>query len=85
MKNLTLKNLAVACNGTYVGPKEMEDKEVTCIFTDSRKSEAGGLFVPIKGARVDAHDFIEQVMEKEVLATLSCKKIWERNRFHIFL
>ena len=36
MKNLTLKNLALACNGTYVGPKEMEDKEVTWIFTDSR-------------------------------------------------
>lgn len=78
MKNLTLKNLAVACNGTYVGPKEMEDKEVTCIFTDSRKSEAGGLFVPIKGARVDAHDFIEQVMEKEVLATLSEKDLGEK-------
>ena len=78
MKNLTLKNLAVACNGTYVGPKEMEDKEVTCIFTDSRKSEAGGLFVPIKGARVDAHDFIEQVMEKEVLATLSEKDLGKK-------
>lgn len=78
MKNLTLKNLALACNGTYVGPKEMEDKEVTCIFTDSRKAEAGGLFVPIKGARVDAHDFIEQVMEKAVLATLSEKDLGEK-------
>lgn len=78
MKNLTLKNLALACNGTYVGPKEMEDKEVTCIFTDSRKAEAGGLFVPIKGARVDAHDFIEQVMEKEVLTTLTEKDLGEK-------
>jgi murF: UDP-N-acetylmuramoyl-tripeptide--D-alanyl-D-alanine ligase len=68
----------LACNGTYVGPKEMEDKEVTCIFTDSRKAEAGGLFVPIKGARVDAHDFIEQVMEKAVLATLSEKDLGEK-------
>ncbi len=33
------------------------------------------MFVPIKGARVDAHDFIEQVMEKEVLATLSEKDL----------
>lgn len=78
MKNLTLKNLALACNGTYVGAKEIEDKEVTCIFTDSRKAEAGGLFVPIKGARVDAHDFIEQVMEKGVLATLSEKDLGEK-------
>lgn len=78
MKNLTLKNLALACNGTYVGAKKIEDKEVTCIFTDSRKAEAGGLFVPIKGARVDAHDFIEQVMEKGVLATLSEKDLGEK-------
>ncbi len=78
MKNLTLKNLALACNGTYVGAKEIEDKEVTCIFTDSRKAEAGGLFVPIKGARVDAHDFIERVMEKGVLATLSEKDLGEK-------
>lgn len=78
MKNLTLKNLALACNGTYVGAKEAENKEITCIFTDSRKAEAGGLFVPIKGARVDAHDFIEQVMEKEVLATLSEKDLGEK-------
>lgn len=78
MKNLTLKNLAIACNGKYVGLKEMENKEVTCIFTDSRKAEAGGLFVPIKGARVDAHDFIEQVMEKDVLATLSEKDLGEK-------
>lgn len=78
MKNLTLKNLALACNGTYVGAKEAENKEITCIFTDSRKAEAGGVFVPIKGARVDAHDFIEQVMEKEVLATLSEKDLGEK-------
>ncbi len=79
MKNLTLKNLALACNGKYVGSKEMENQEVSCIFTDSRKAEAGGLFVPIKGARVDAHDFIEQVMEKDVLATLSEKDLGEQS------
>lgn len=78
MKNLTLKNLALVCNGKYVGSKEMENQEVTCIFTDSRKAEVGGLFVPIKGARVDAHDFIEQVMEKDVLATLSEKDLGEK-------
>lgn len=78
MKNLTLKNIAEACNGKYIGTEKMENQEVTCIFTDSRKAEAGGLFVPIKGARVDAHEFIEQVMEKYVLATLSEKDLGER-------
>ena len=40
-------------------------------MSDSRKAEAGTLFVPIVGERVDAHKFIPQVMEAGALATLS--------------
>ena len=71
MKNLTLANIAKVCGGIYRGKDNLKDKEVDSIFTDSRKAREGGLFVPIKGARVDAHDFIEQVMEKGALASLS--------------
>ena len=46
-------------------------QEVSSITTDSRKAEAGTLFVPIVGERVDAHKFIPQVMEAGALATLS--------------
>ena len=58
MKNLTLENIAKACGGVYVGSPEKKEQEVQGIVTDSRKAEEGFLFVPIKGARVDAHDFI---------------------------
>lgn len=78
MKNLTLENIAEACGGTYVGDSGKKNLEVSCIFTDSRKAAQGGLFVPIKGARVDAHDFIEDVMEKGTLATLSEKDLGEK-------
>ena len=71
MKNLTLKNIAAACGGTYVGPIELLDKEVTSITTDSRNAENGSLFVAIKGERVDGHKFIPQVMEAGALASLS--------------
>ena len=64
MKNLTLEHIAQACRGQYRGPEEKKDKEAAAIFTDSRKVQEGGLFVPIKGARADGHDFIEGVMEK---------------------
>lgn len=77
MKNLTLEHIAQACKGTYTGPEGKKTQEVTCIFTDSRKAEEGGLFVPIKGARVDAHDFIPDVMSKGTLATLSEKNLGE--------
>lgn len=78
MKNLTLAHIAEACHGTYVGTEEKKNQEVGSIFTDSRKAEEGGLFVPIKGARADAHDFIEDVMEKGALSTLSEKELGEK-------
>lgn len=71
MKNLTLKKIARVCGGTCFGPEECRNTEIGAIFTDSRKAEPGGLFVPIVGERVDAHKFIPQVMEAGAFATLS--------------
>lgn len=71
MKNLTLENLTKVCDGVYFGPSDKLEQEVSSITTDSRKAEAGTLFVPIVGERVDAHKFIPQVMEAGALATLS--------------
>ena len=71
MKNLTLENLAAACNGRYVGPEEKRTVCVTAITTDSRKVTEGCLFVAIRGARVDGHRFISQVMKAGAAAVLS--------------
>lgn len=79
MKNLTLENIAKACKGVYVGSEEMKEREVQGIVTDSRKAEEGFLFVPIKGARVDAHDFIDSVMEKGALCTLTEKDLGKKS------
>ena len=74
MKQMTLQNITAACHGTYYGDTDLLSKEVTGIAIDSRKVEKDFLFVPLKGARVDGHTFIPQVMEKGALATLySCK------------
>ena len=53
MKNLTLRNITKVCGGTYHGPEELLDREVTSVTTDSRKAETGALFVPIVGERVE--------------------------------
>ena len=58
MKNLTLEHIAQACRGQYRGPEEKKDKEAAAIFTDSRKVQEGGLFVPIKGARADSLELV---------------------------
>lgn len=79
MKNLTLENIAKVCGGVYVGSPEKKEQEVKGIVTDSRKVEEGFLFVPIKGARVDAHDFIDGVMEKGALCTLTERELGEKS------
>lgn len=75
MKNLNISNIAKACGGTYYGPSELLVKEVSSIYTDSRKIEQDSLFIPIVGERVDGHDFIENVFSKGALVTLSEKKL----------
>ncbi len=76
MKSMSLREIAAACGGTYFGPEANLGIEVTGVAIDSRKIEEGFLFIPIKGARVDGHDFIPSVMEK-ALCTLSEKDLGE--------
>ncbi len=75
MKYMSLKEIAAACGGTYFGEEAKLSMEVTGVAIDSRKVEDGFLFIPIKGARVDGHDFIPQVMEMGALCTLSEKEL----------
>ena len=51
MKNLTLEHIAQACKGIYKGSEADKTREVTGIYTDSRKVQEGSLFVPIKGGK----------------------------------
>lgn len=71
MPNMTLKNIAAACDGTYIGAKELEDKVICGAVIDSRLVEEDYLFIPIKGERVDGHKFIPQVFEKGACCCLS--------------
>ena len=71
MKDLTIRNITASCGGRYHGPKELLDREITSVTTDSRRTEEGCLFVPIRGERADGHDFIPQVMESGALVTLT--------------
>ena len=75
MPGMTLENIARACEGTYVGSEALYRECITGIEIDSRKVSRGCLFVPIKGARVDGHDFIPQVMEQGAMATLTERPI----------
>lgn len=77
MKNMTLSNIALACNGIYYGDKAKENQEVMSITTDSRQAKAGCLFVAIRGERVDGHDFIKEVFAKGAIGVISEKVLEE--------
>lgn len=71
MKHMTLKEISTACGGTYFGDETSAEKDVSSVVIDSRKVEKDSLFVAIRGARVDGHNFIPQTIEAGALCALS--------------
>ena len=66
MRGMTLKAIADAVCGTLyirkeITPEELE-REASSVVIDSRKAEKNGIFVAVKGAKVDGHSFIPQVL-----------------------
>ena len=49
--------------------------EVTRIVTDSRKAEAGCLFIALEGEVVDGHSYIGRALEQGAVAAIAHKKV----------
>ncbi len=75
MRHMTLEQITRACHGTYIGDLGQMQTEIKGAVTDSRQVEEGFLFIPIKGARVDGHDFIPDVVAQGAAAVLSEKQL----------
>lgn len=78
MKNMTLTNIARACNGRLLYPaensrNETEHAEAAGVVIDSRKAGENFIFVATKGERVDGHRFIPDVFAKGALGVV-CEK-----------
>lgn len=76
MKDLTIDNICSAVDGTYTGPADLRNKEISAVTTDSRRVTDGCLFVPIVGEKVDGHSFIPKALEGGAALTLSEKEEW---------
>lgn len=72
MRNMTIDNVVKACRGKFCND-DGNKSEASCVVIDSRKMEAGGIFIATRGERVDGHSFISQVAEKGALAVV-CEK-----------
>lgn len=62
MYKLTVKDIVEATGGVLLCGDETT--EIGGMSTDSRQIEAGGLYVPVIGERVDGHRFIESALQK---------------------
>lgn len=73
MKKFTLKQVANACNGKFVGDEKFLDFPIISVERDSRQIKDGSLFLAIKGTKVDGHDFIEKCYDLGAVCAL-CEK-----------
>lgn len=64
----TIGQIASMCEGTLHGEADAE-QIVEGVFTDSRRPQSQGLFVPLVGERFDGHNYVQQIVSE---ARCSC-------------
>lgn len=71
MQKITIKEIVEATHGKLLcGSPETE---ITSVCTNSKDTQKGALFVPIKGNTVDGHDFIPAAADLDAVATFTQK------------
>ena len=73
MMDLTIAEIARACGGELVLQGRKSGDFVCSVVLDSRKVEAGGVFIATVGERVDGHRFIPEVFGKGVYLVITQK------------
>src|ERR1041385_8951017 len=62
MEPRTIQFIAGACAGELLSAPD--DLNLTRVCTDSRQVQAGDLFIALRRARFDGHDFLDEVIRK---------------------
>lgn len=73
MNPMRLVDLAAILGGDPRGVEE--DLQATGFALDSREARPGDLFLAIKGARVDGHDFVSAALERGAVASLAEREV----------
>ena len=75
MINITLSEAASACGGKLVCRPESENAVISGVQRDSRHIQPGDLFLCIKGAKVDGHDFADRAYQSGAVCCLAEKPL----------
>lgn len=60
---------------SYISAEGNTDIRITDITADSRQAEAGSLFICLKGAHVNGHDFVPAAVSKGACAVIASEKV----------
>ncbi len=69
--NFSVRDALMAANGVFTGDFTLLDKKIGKTQIDSRKIEAGDIFIAIKGDNTDGYDYIPSAIEKGALCVVS--------------
>lgn len=72
MEKLMLSEVITAVRGSYGYPADVEIKDIS---TDTRTISEGSLFIALKGANFDGHDFAAQAMELGAVAVVTDRPV----------
>lgn len=75
MINLTLQEIAHITGGYLDGVEDPSTRVTGSVEFDSRKVGPGGLFLALKGARVDGHDFAPAAIDQGAAAVLAARPV----------
>ena len=78
---LSIKEIINVTHGECINKVE-NIVEVSDITTDSRSEVETGLFIPLKGEKFDAHNFIEAVFDKGNVVTLTSEDVVRDSRLY---
>ncbi|GAJ60250.1 UDP-N-acetylmuramoyl-tripeptide--D-alanyl-D-alanine ligase [Geobacillus thermoleovorans] len=65
----TVRQIAEMADGQCLKP-EWENMVVSGVSTDTRTIQAGNLYVPLRGATFNGHDFVQEAVQKGAAAVL---------------
>ncbi|MGH8891470.1 MAG: UDP-N-acetylmuramoyl-tripeptide--D-alanyl-D-alanine ligase [Acidothermaceae bacterium] len=75
MISLSLAEVAKLCGGQLASPSDKDVVIDRCVVADSRAVATGALFVAVRGARVDGHDFATQAVAAGAAAVLASRPV----------
>lgn len=71
MKDLSIKELVTACNGTFCGSESLLEEKIDGVVIDSRIVKSNYVFVAIKGENTDGHIYAESAVKAGAKVVIS--------------